>query len=47
MTVVRQNGGTLNFTSEDIWGDMEIVMTVVNQVGWALELASGNLRRDW
>ena len=33
MAAVRHDGGVLKFVSEDIWGDRDIVMAAVNQVG--------------
>ena len=36
MAAVKQNGNALQFASEDLLIDREIVMAAVNQVGWAL-----------
>ena len=37
---VKQYGLALDFASEEIRGKRYIVMTAVNQVGWALQFAS-------
>ena len=36
MAAVKQNGWELEFSSEDIWGDKELVMATVKQNGNAL-----------
>ena len=45
MAAVNNNGQAIQFTSEDLHRDREIVMAAVNQDGNALEFASEDLRK--
>ena len=45
MAAVKQNGYALNFASEDLWGDREMVMAAGKQNGCVLKDASEYLRR--
>ena len=46
LVAVAQYGGALEFASEELRADAEIVRTAVDQYGWALEYASRELRVD-
>ena len=46
MAAVKQVGWVLNFGSQDLKRDREIVVAAVNQYGCALEFASLDLRGD-
>ena len=46
MAAVKQNVSALEFASEDLQKDREIVMSAVNQDRWALEFASLELHGD-
>ena len=46
MTVVNQVGWVLQFTSEDLRRDMEIVMNVVRKKGGVIKFESGDLSID-
>ena len=43
---MRSDGSALQYASEDLKHDREIVLTAVTQSGWALEYASEDLKRD-
>ena len=43
---VRENGKALLFASEDLWKNMNIVMTAVKKRGWALCNVFSALRGD-
>ena len=46
MAAVNQYGYALEFASEDLRREREIVMAAVKQNGWALQIASLELRGD-
>ena len=46
MAAVKQDGNALEFASEDLHKDREIVMDAVKQDGWALEFSFLELRGD-
>ena len=46
MAAVKQDGAALEFPSEDLQRDREIVMDAVKQNGNALDLASEDLQKD-
>ena len=41
-----KNGGILQYASEELRADREIVLAAVQDNGWALEYASDELRTD-
>ena len=46
MTAVAKNGYALQYATEELRGDREVVMTAVAQHGYALEYATEELRGD-
>ena len=46
MTVVSKSGWALQYASEELRGDREVVMTAVSRTGWALRFTSEELRGD-
>ena len=42
---VRQNGNALQYASQELTRDREVVMEAVRQNGWALQFASEELKR--
>ena len=46
MIAVAQNGCALEYASDELKNDKEVVMIAVAQNGWALEYASDEMKSD-
>lgn len=47
ITAVAQNGDSLQFASEDLKGDQEVVRCAINQNGTSLRFASQEIKNEY
>jgi hypothetical protein len=46
LAAVKKNGAALEFASESLRNDKEVVLLAVKNIGWALYYASEELKND-